>query len=124
MKPILKYKPKTVQIRPWEEIEKSYIDLVSHGFDFDSILGLIKFIRNNSFEDRLFGYTSLEKLIITIYNPAEWHRESLHVGFDRHTKRWQFEYYSKPGEPIGFERYYSEEIGLEKFSQFIEWIKW
>ena len=70
MKTLQKYKPQTAKIVPWEEIEERYIDLISQGLKLESILALVQFIRTNQLDKRLFAYTSMAKLIITIYNPG------------------------------------------------------
>jgi hypothetical protein len=124
MKPVEKYKPQIVKVAQWQQIEEYYTDLISHGWELESMLSLIRFIRNNNLDKRLFAYTSLDKLVLTIYNPAEWHRESLHIEFERNLKKWHFEYHPKPNGPIEAERYYSEEDGINKFCQYIEWLKW
>jgi hypothetical protein len=65
-----------------------------------------------------------EILTVTIYNPAEWDRETFYIEFDNQNQRWHFWYRSKPNEPIEAERYYSKEDGIEKFYQYIDWLKW
>jgi len=124
MKTIPKYQPSYIKIVPWEEIEKRYVDLISCGWKMESMLNLVKHIKGNNLDKRLFAYTSLDKLIVTIYNPGETGREELRIQFDQHTKRWHFEYYPKPFEPTEMERFYPEEEGINKFCEFIEWLKW
>jgi hypothetical protein len=124
MKTLQKHKPQTAKIVPWEEIEKRYIDLISNGLKLESILALVQFIRTNQLDKRLFAYTSMAKLVITIYNPAEWNRESFHIQFNPHSKKWHFEYYPRPYDPTEAERYYPEEEGINKFCRYIELLKW
>ena len=88
------------------------------------MLLLVKFIQNNHMDQRLFAYTSMHKLVVTIYNPPEWNRESLHIEFNTNSKRWHFEYRPKPFEAIEMERYCPEEEGINKFCKYIEWLKW
>jgi len=114
----------SVKIVPWEEIEDRYKDLIAHNWLVEPMLNLVQFIINNGYDQKLYGYTSLDRLVITIYDPAESHRESLHIQFNQHTRQWHFEYHSKPYERVEKERYYTEEQGIEKFCQFIEWLKW
>ena len=86
MSKVPKYKSRSVKIVPWETIEQRYIDLISHSWCVEPVLALVQFIRNNGYNERLFGYTSLDRLIITIYSPAEWQRESLTIAFGRTTE--------------------------------------
>jgi len=124
MKTLKKYKPQMIKIGPWEQIEAHYMSLISYGWKLESMVSLIRFIRNNGLDKRLFAYTSLDKLVVTIYDPAESNRETLNIQFDRNNKKWHFEYSPKPFEPVEMERYYPEEDGIKKFCQFIEWLKW
>jgi len=121
MKPIEKYKAQTAKVVTWEEIEEKYANL---GLPFRSMLLLVKFIRNNQIDKRLFAYTSMHKLVVTIYDPPEWNRESLHIEFNPYSKIWHFEYRPKPFEPSEAERYYPEEAGINKFCKYIELLKW
>src|SRR4051812_27848456 len=125
MKILQKFKPIEQKIIPWEDIEKYYQNLISHGWMLENMVSLIQFIRNNNYDKRLFGYiVSLEKLVITIYNPAELHRESLYIEFNRQNRRWHFEYFAKPYEREEAERYCDEEDGIKKFLQYIKWLNW
>ena len=110
--------------RPWNEIEEHYVDLNNKGWGHDRLLGLVRHIRSSGLQDRLFAFTSVDKLIISIYDPIERDRESLHIDFDRHNQRWDFKYISIPNEKGGFERQYEANLGLEKFDKFISMIKW
>jgi len=124
MNKMSKYKPHSVDIGPWGKIEQRYVDLIEHEWRVEPMLSLVQFIINNGYDKRLSGYTSLDRLVITIDDPAESHRESLFIQFNQHTRQWHFEYYSKPYDPVEMERYYPEEQGIDKFCQFIEWLKW
>ena len=119
-----KYRPQNAIIVPWNKIEEHYDDLISYGWRGEPILSLVKFIQTENLDKRLFAYTSMDMLIITIYNPAEWNREALHIEFNNYSRRWHFEYFPKPNEPTEMERYYPEELGITKFCQFIEMLRW
>lgn len=88
------------------------------------MLQLVKHIISTKLSDRLFAYTSMHKLVVSIYKPIEWNREALHIEFDVLDNKWHFKYYSKPKEPVEFERNYAPEKGIEKFDAFIKLIKW
>ena len=122
-----KYQQLTTRVMSWKEIEEKYIDLIAYGWELENMLGLVKSIQQEAFAERIYGFVSMmsyETLIVSIYNPIDLHRETLHVSFDSKRKRWHFEYHPKHHLPIEMERYYGEEIGMLKFRQFIDWLKW
>lgn len=119
-----KQKPQTAKARPWNAIEGHYMDLNKQGWGHDRFLELVRHIKATGLVDRLYAYTSMDKLVVSIYNPIEWNREALHIEFDRHNQRWDFKYTSRPNEKPEFERQYSAELGIEKFDKFISMIKW
>jgi hypothetical protein len=120
----LKHKPQITKARPWDEIERHYVDLNKHGWGHDRLLELVRHIKSTGLKDRLFAYTSMDKLVVSIYDPIEWNREALHIEFDRHNQRWNFRYISRLNEKPEFERQYNPELGLEKFDKFVAMIKW
>ncbi|MDN3580701.1 hypothetical protein [Mucilaginibacter flavus] len=73
-KPTIKYKPQTARVVPWQQIEVYYQDLISHDLQLQSMLSLVQFIRNSNLEKKLFAYTSMHKLVVTIYEVPEWNR--------------------------------------------------
>lgn len=118
------YEPKYNKSASWNEIENWYIELVEHGLQFEPMLDLIKHIRLNYSAYRLFGYTSVHKLVIGIYEKIEWNREALHIEFDTDTRKWFFIYHSHPFEPTSYKRNYEEKEGIKEFDNFIKKIKW
>jgi len=109
----------------WDEIERFYRDLISHQWQVDDIIPLIQFIRdNNDLNQRLFGCTSLDRLIVSIYNPIELQREALWIEFDKERKLWNFKYYPHPFHEPEHERYYPGELLIEKFQSFVDKLKW
>jgi len=121
---VTKYKPTRIKSRSWEDIESWYLELIEDGLNYEPLLDLVKHIKNTSLDKRLLAYTSMHKLVIGIYDEIEWDREALHIEFDIGTKKWFFKYRSKPNQPIAFDRIYNEDLGIEKFEQFIKYIKW
>lgn len=119
-----KYKPQTAMARSWDEIEEHYVDLNKNGWAHDKLLDLVRHIKSTGLGDRLFAYTSLDKLVVSIYNPVEWNREALHIEFDTHNQKWDFKYLSRPNEKPEFERQYPADFGIEKFDKFVSMIKW
>ena len=122
-KPIFQYKAQTAAARPWDEIEEHFTKWFE-GVYQNSIVLLVKHIRSSGLSQRLFAYTSMDKLVVGIYDPIEWNREALHIEFEVHEQKWWFKYHPKPNEPIEFERQYPANNGIEKFDQFIEMLKW
>lgn len=124
MKPTRKYKPQYAQSRDWKDIESWYLELVDYGHDMLPMVYLITYIRSTDLKNRLFGYTSMHKLVVSIYEKIEWNKEALHIEFDIETRKWFFKYHPKPYAPIEFERTYSEKQGVEKFQNIIDMLKW
>ena len=119
-----KYKPPTAKARPWDEIEGHYVDLNKHGWGQDRLLELVRHIKSTGLQDRLFAYKSLDKLVLSIYDPIERDREALHIEFDRLNQHWYFKYISRPNEKPELERQYNADLGLEKFDKFVSMAKW
>ena len=53
------------------------------GWKHDKLLELVRHIKSSDLSKRLFAYTSLDKLVISIYDTIEPNREALHISFDR-----------------------------------------
>jgi len=121
---ITQYKPCTTKVLPWPDIESFYENLRKHGWQIDPLIQLVRHIITTKLCDRLFAYTSIDKLVVGIYDPMEWNREALHIEFDGPTQKWFFKYYPKPQEPVEFERKYPAAKGIEKFENFIKMLKW
>jgi len=120
-----KYKQIDAKAMSWDEIELFYNDLISHGWPLQGIIPLIQYIKNsNNLSPKLFGCTSFDKLIISIYNPVELDREALHIHYDREKKLWNFKYYPYPYNDVEHERNYSEEFLVERFRNYIDMLKW
>lgn len=111
------FKATTIPTKSWDYLESS-ID------DNPEMLSLIQHIRTSNLADRLFAIISLDKLVISIYNPLEMDRESLHVKFDVSLEKWNFTYYSIPFKEPEFIRTYERNAGLQKFDSFIKMKNW
>lgn len=119
-----KYKPQTACVVPWQQIEAYYQDLISSGLHLQSMLSLVQFIKNSGLDKRLFAYTSMHKLVVTIYEIPEWNREALHIELNYLTKKIHFEYRPEPYASIEAKRCCTEEDTITKFNQYINWLKW
>lgn len=113
--------------KPWNEIEDYYRKLFN-GAHLE-ILQLIKHISKSNLSTKLFAYTSMDKLVISIYEKIDPMKEALHISFDLKTSKWVFAYYGGPlygqssTEPE-FYRVYEKGAGIEKFDKFLERIGW
>ncbi len=120
---INKYHPYNVKINDWSNIEDQFNTWFGQHYQ-SNMAELVRHIINTKLSERLFGASSWDKLIISIYNPIEWNRESLHVNFDTEKDEWHFVYYATPFLQPEFVRTYPFEKGIEKFDQFIKMINW
>jgi len=122
MKTTRKYQPWNSKAQSWDYIENRYLEdwKVRHS----RLLELVRHIKNTDLKNRLFGSTSMDKLVVGIYDPLDYRKESLHITFDLSAKRWNFEYIAMPFDGPEFVRNYDEELGVEKFDSFINMIKW
>jgi len=114
-----------MQPREWEDIRSFYSDLIVKGWPLDDIIPVISYMADDSkLSERIFAYTSLDKLVLSIYYPIEPHRESLHIQFDKSNQLWEFKYYPAPYQPVEHERAYPGNLLLEKFKNYISRLNW
>lgn len=118
------YRPQLIHSSSWKTIEGFYAELAMSGHQIEPLLELVKCIRETELQHRLYGFTSMTRLIISIYEELEWEREALHVAFNPATREWHFTYYAKPFRPAEYERVYAEALGIEKFRQVIRYLCW
>ena len=117
-----KYKPWIAKHQSWDYIENRYI--TDFGYCHLRLIELVRHIKSNSLSNRIFGSTSMDKLVISIYEDIDYRRESLHITFNLDKKEWQFEYFALPYQEPEFQRIYPAEKGIEKFDNFIKMINW
>jgi hypothetical protein len=122
MQTIQKYHPWNSKAQSWEYIENRFHE--DFGGKHLRLIELIKHIRNTKLSDRLFGSTSMDKLIVSIYDPIDYRKEALHITFDVDNDKWRFNYFALPFQEPEFFRTYSGEKGIEKFDKFIKMINW
>jgi|GEM_PF-3956247 len=109
----------------WDEIKSTYTAMIAHGWPLEEILPVLNYITDDSnLGERVFAYTSLDKLVISIYHPIEPDRESLHIKFDQSKRVWEFKYYPVPYQPVEHERAYPGNLLLEKFKNYISRLNW
>lgn len=117
-----KYTPCEVKAQTWEFIENRFI--VDWGDEHARMLELVRHIRATELSKRLFGSTSMDKLVISIYDPMDYWKESLHITFDLHSNQWLFRYFALPFGDPEFIRTYDAEKGIEKFDNFLVMLNW
>jgi hypothetical protein len=114
------------QVKPhsWAVIENHYISLNRHGWGHEKLLELVRHIRSTNISNHLFAYTSLDKLVGSIYDMIEPQKETLEIQFDRSNQKWIFRYFAVPYREPEFARQYDADFGIEKFGNFIKMIRW
>ena len=85
---------------------------------------LVQHIRTSALATRLYGYSSMDKLVVSIYETIDPRKETLHIKYDLNTYQWHFQYFAKPFEEAEFVRTYPGDKGIEKFDNFVEMIRW
>lgn len=116
------YKPIEVPAKSWDYIEDQFEKI--HQRDYSRMVELVQHIKESKLSDRLFAFTSVDVLIVSIYENIEKYREALHVRFDPTRKEWHFKYHAVMFKDPEFERTYPAEKGIEKFDQFVKMIRW
>ena len=106
----------------WEDIENFFRTL--WGGKHSNMLKLVKHIRASGLAGRLYAVTSLDSLIITIYDAMDRHKEALHIKYDLNSNEWHFKYFAKPFQDPEFVRTYPSDKGIEKFDKFIQMVRW
>src|ERR1700721_2370823 len=106
----------------WEYIENRF--RTDFGGGYTKIIELVQYIRNSGLAGRLYGYKSMDKLVISIYDTIDPRKDALHISFDLNFNKWHFEYFAKPFVDPEFVRNYPAEEGLEKFDNFLKMIRW
>lgn len=120
---IKKYEPKLCRVSTWDNIQDRFDNYFGEQYK-NNIGRLVRHIKDTGLTNKLFGVAAMDKLVIGIYNPLEWDRETLHVTFDAKNQQWKFVYYSLPFQAPEFVRLYSEDKGIEKFDNFMAMINW
>jgi hypothetical protein len=106
----------------WDFILKKYVSLKEHEWNVEPMILLVEHIKA-FYSNRLFAYTSLDLLIISIHPDIDRCIETLHIKFDRSENQFLFSYYSKSNKAEWERKYHSEDVN-KKFDQFIKMINW
>lgn len=117
-----KYKPWTAKAQSWDYIENRYV--TDFGHCHFKLIELVRHIKSSGLSNRLFGSTSMDKLVVSIYEELDHRKEALHITFNLDKDEWNFEYFALPFQEPEFVRTYSADKGIEKFDNFIKMINW
>ena len=113
----------------WAYIAATYQALNNKGWGHERMSALVQHIISSGAAIRLFAYTSHDTLKVGIYEQLE-ENELLYIYFDRQKQIFCFDYFASRGGKIyeseqpEFRRQYPAEEGIEKFDQFLRWIRW
>ena len=115
----------TTKWQSWGSIVKYYESLVDHKWDIEPMVKLVKHIVA-AYSNMLCALTSLDKLIISIYENIDRQSESLHIAYGRDAKKFCFSYFggNSASKQPEWERTYDAEIGIKKFDDFTKIINW
>jgi hypothetical protein len=116
-----RYQPSHTPADSWSKILELEESL---GADLAPMAGLVRHIISSGLAERLFAYTSHFDLTISNRDPINWAEGSLKVTFDPVLQMADFEYRPVPGKPLEFIRHYPAAQLIEKFDQFVKWIRW
>jgi hypothetical protein len=117
-----KYHPWNAKAETWDFIENRFV--TGFGGLHLRMIELVQHIRQSGLADRLYGSTSMDKLVVSIYDPIDYRKEALHINFDLDNNKWYFNYYAMPFQDPEFARTYSAKKGIEKFDKFVSMIRW
>jgi hypothetical protein len=106
----------------WDYIENRYV--TDFGHCHFRLIELVRHIKSSELSNRLYGSSSMDKLVISIYEELDYRKEALHITFNLDKDEWNFEYYSLPFQAPDFVRIYSADKGIEKLDNFIKMINW
>lgn len=105
----------------WEYIQQRFAT------DFGGIqrmVDLVKHIQSSGASARLYAYSSMDSLVVSNDELIHPRKEALHIHFDRQSQQWHFRYFAVPFKDAEFERFYPPADGINKFDQFLRWIRW
>jgi hypothetical protein len=118
------YTPSLIPSKPWDSIEAFYVSLTKDAFDQQPMVDLVRHIRSAYAANRLYAFTSMHTLIVSVNNPIEFNRDNLRIDYDSRDMTWEFNYLSNPFKPAEFVRRYPAELGIEKFDSLVKMIGW
>jgi hypothetical protein len=112
------YNPSLTKPQIWEYIEDHY----SNGFGSPHFMmrKLVQHIREAGLASRLFAYTSMDRLVVSIYDNIDHQREALHITFDLNQNRWHFAYFAAPFKDPEFVRTYPADNGMRRLTSSYE----
>jgi len=115
----------TTKNQSWDFVIQNYESLIQNKWEMGPMLELVKHIVSD-YSSRLYGFTSLDKLIISIYENIDMQSETLHITYDQESKEFSFAYFggrSASPQPK-WQKVYNSEDGIKKLDAFIKMINW
>lgn len=122
MQIVRKYHPWSAKAQSWDYIENRF--LTDFGGVYVRMVELVRHIKNSDLSKRLFGSTSMNKLVVSNDDPIDYRKDSIHITIDLNKNVWHFEYCAIPFKEPEFVRTYSADKGIEKFDNFVKMIRW
>jgi hypothetical protein len=110
--------------RSWDDIENKYLNSVQYGRHHYKMVELIRHIKSAGYSNRIYGTTSLDTLLLSIYSPMDRFKETLHISFNRANNKWCFTYHEQPFRQPEFVREYDEDKIIEKLDYFVKMVRW
>ena len=112
-----------VKARDWNEIISFYEDMTKRNSRFEKLLNLVNHINDNDLSKRLYAYTSVYYLIISIYNQIVINKETLTISPNGKDGLWNFKYNPQPYAKPEHERQYDGDL-IKHFTNYIQMLKW
>ena len=112
-------------IRPWEDIESYFADLVEAGLPFYSTLTLIKEIRKSHYSTSLFAWTSMQDLCIVQTPVVIYPAHGPYLRISRlENDRLEFRYIDTAVEDRQWHRVVGGAEGFARLTRFIDQLHW
>ena len=117
-----KYIPTLSKAQSWEYLLNRYQSEFEGQFSF--YVELVNHILKSEIHNRIYAVSSMNKIIISVYELIDFQREALHISLNPASHKLSFTYFSKPNIDPEFERCYDVKDGVPKFDQFVEMLNW
>ncbi|MGF7040081.1 hypothetical protein [Mucilaginibacter lappiensis] len=113
----------STNVHSWNEIIGFYTDRIHEGDDQMPMLEFVLYLKENPIGERLFAFTDSLRLIISVHNPIEPFRDTLHLEFNQATDAFLFTYYKQLDRKPFVAEYKAESI-VDKFMALIQGVGW
>lgn len=117
-----KYIPTLTRAQSWEYLLNRYQSELEGQFSF--YVELVNHILDSEIQNRIYAVSSMNRIILSVYEQIDFHRDALHISLDPTSHKLSFTYFSKPNIDPEFVRSYDEKDGITKFDQFVKMLNW